>query len=124
MKKIGIIIGSILLIGVIAFSMAITVAVPAALAQDEAEARSIAAESIVEEPGLYRDRVLVVELEAVDPELGDRYRTFIWLEGDPGEVNEYRGEATFRARRHAAPEATGCVRASSSPGPPPPPGVV
>jgi hypothetical protein len=65
------------------------------LAQDEAEARSIAAESIVEEPGLYRDRALVVELEAVDPEAGDRYRTTIQLEGDPGEVDEYSGEATF-----------------------------
>ena len=66
------------------------------LAEDEAEAREIAAETIVEDPNLYRDRALRVELEAVDPEKGDRYRTHIWLEGDPGEISEYSGEATFQ----------------------------
>ncbi len=60
------------------------------LGQDEAEAREIAAEAIVEDPNLYRDRSLVVELEAVDPDKGDRYRMHISLEGDPGEISEYR----------------------------------
>ena len=66
------------------------------LAQDEAEAREIAAEAIVEDPNLYTDRSLVVELEAVDPDKGDHYRTHISLEGDPGEIGEYSGKATFK----------------------------
>ena len=66
------------------------------LAEDEAEARQTAAEAIVQDPNLHRDRALQVELEAIDPDKGDRYRTHIWLEGDPGEVGEYSGEATLK----------------------------
>jgi hypothetical protein len=58
--------------------------------------RHTAAEAIVQDPNLHRDRSLRVELEAVDPDKGDQYRTHIWLEGDPGEVGEYRGEATLK----------------------------
>jgi hypothetical protein len=66
------------------------------LAEDEAEARRMAAEAIVQDSNLSRDRSLRVELEAVDPDKADRYRTHIWLEGDPGEVGEYSGEATLK----------------------------
>jgi hypothetical protein len=37
-----------------------------------------------------------VSWEAVDPDKGDRYRMHISLEGDPGEVSAYSGEATFQ----------------------------
>jgi hypothetical protein len=66
------------------------------LIQDETEARQVAADMIVEDENLYRDRMLRVDLEAVDPAKGDRYRTHIWMEADPGEVNEYSGEATLK----------------------------
>jgi hypothetical protein len=44
----------------------------------------------------YRGKLVVGVAMNVDPDKGDRYRTHISLEGDPGEVSAYSGEATFR----------------------------
>jgi hypothetical protein len=63
---------------------------------EEQEARAAAAEAIEQDPSLYNERALTMVLEPVDPERKDRYSVQIIMEGDPGVINEYNGEATFR----------------------------
>jgi hypothetical protein len=65
------------------------------LVKDEAKARAAIREGI-DDSGTYVDRAMAIELEALDPTKGDRYRARVLMEGDPGEIAEYSTEATFR----------------------------
>jgi len=62
------------------------------LTDSEAEARQAAAEAMSENPELYAPRPMRMEIEAVDPEKGDRYRIRVQLD-DSTTVEE---EATYR----------------------------
>ena len=67
------------------------------LAKTEQEAREAAAAGIQESPTLYDDRPMTVMLEAIDPDVGDRYRMQVYmLDDDTGETTSYDGEAAFR----------------------------
>jgi hypothetical protein len=63
------------------------------LVDSEAEAREAAAASIEVDPELYNVRPMRLEMEAVDPEKGDRYRIYVYLD-DSGTV--FEGEALYR----------------------------
>lgn len=65
------------------------------LAQNEAEAREIAAASIEEDPNLYDERPFTVVLTALDPDKLDRYRAEVYQLADDGSTMTYSGEATF-----------------------------
>jgi hypothetical protein len=67
------------------------------LAKSEQEAREAAAAGIQDSATLYDDRPMTVMLEAIDPDVGDRYRTQVYiLNDDTGEATSYDGEATFQ----------------------------
>jgi hypothetical protein len=63
------------------------------LVESETEAREAAAASIEQDPELYAPRPMRIEIEAIDPEKGDRYRIRVYLD-DSGNVHE--DEATYR----------------------------
>ena len=63
------------------------------LAEDEAQAREAAAAGIEQDPELYDPHFMRLELEAIDPEKGDRYRVRVYF--DESETY-YEDEATYR----------------------------
>lgn len=65
------------------------------LAENEAEAREIAAVAIEEDPNLYNERPLTFVLTALDPEKLDRYQVEVHQLADDGTTMVYSGEATF-----------------------------
>jgi hypothetical protein len=65
------------------------------LAEDEARAREIAGEAVVEDPGLRQERPLGLILEADPGGAVGQYRVRLFMVDDSGEQNEYAGQATY-----------------------------